>query len=336
MFMNGMWTTKDEARKHKDALRDIAYATGISPNCVHFKLSHTQDDGHAADIVETMIQKSTEFNVELAQLARMFLRLITPDAIFGDLIDAVFNRNVGEVKDDQLDKHAARVRELALDKGHRAIAVTHSQGGLYANALWHRLSSNEQADTRLITIATPASNVADGGANTRLTRDGVANLFFAGASVAGIIPNTGLCDKETVEEANSWLCYGFETGYLHDQGAREKIVADITDVLPAPPQLAVVQGYIFRKFFDELAVAEGGSTVRLHDSATDTILVETVSDESGFYSMLAPVCESCTIVATKFIQNERIFFEGFVNGLQIVPGVTYTLDVTMLFVIVQN
>jgi hypothetical protein len=337
VFFNGMWTPEKEAREHKDALAKEVYASGVSKDCVHFELSHTQNDGPVEDVVEAIVQQSTETTVAFSQLVRMFLRLITPDAIFGDVIDAAYNRNVGEVNDTQLDKHFAKVKEVALDKGHRAIVITHSQGGNYANALWHRLTSAQQADTRLVTVATPASNVADGGPNTRLTRDGVANRYFLAATIAGTIPNTGLCDKEVVEEENSWLCHGFETGYLHDVGARDKIVADIIRVLPS--QSAILKGFTFRRMFnwttfEWTTVTEGGATVRLvsydEESGAETTLAETISDtENGLYIMQVPACEQCYLSAFKFILEEGEFYDGYVGDLQIVLGETYTVDMVM-------
>jgi hypothetical protein len=330
VFINGVWTTKEGAIDHKNSLAAKAYASGINPDCVHFAYSHTQDDGHAQDVAESIIQKSTEFSVNISELVRMFLRLITPDATFGDLIDGVYARNVGEVNSPQLEKHLQRFRELSLNKGHRGIAITHSQGGLYGNALWNRLTSGEQENTRLITVATPAQDVADGGPNTRLARDGVANVFFANALAEGTIPNTGLCDKETTAEQNSWLCHGFDTGYLHDIGAREQIIADITAALPTPAQTTTMQGYTYRLLFDGSAtVTEGGVSVQLRDYDLGGILTSTVSSASGFYSMTVPVCAHCSLDASKFIPSDGITYTGSLEDFEIIPGPIYHLDVTM-------
>jgi hypothetical protein len=242
----------------------------------------------------------------------------------------VYARNVGEVTDSQLDKHLQRFRELSLNKGHRGIALTHSQGGLYGNALWDRLTPSEQENTRLITVATPAQDVADGGPNTRLARDGVANAFFANALAEGMIPNTGLCDKEVIAEQNSWLCHGFETGYLHDIGARTQIVADIAAAIPAPAQTTTLQGYTYRLLFDGSAtVVEGGVSVRFRDYDTGVTLASTVSGPNGFYAMTVPACAHCSIDASKFIPGDGVTYNGALYDFEIISGTIYNLDITI-------
>lgn len=243
VFINGVWTPLSDAIQHMKALERAARKAGISPDCVHFELSHTQDDGKTIDVVEAIVQKSLELDVPFSSLALMLLRYIPPYSYFLLVAEALY-RETEEIVEVQLEKHLARVREVALDKGHRAVVVTHSQGGLYGNALWQRLTAAERANTRLVSVVTPASSVADGGPNTRLARDGVANRFFLAASVAGMIANTGLCDREESEESDSWLCHGFETGYLHDIGARARIIANILGLLPkpAPSTLAISCG----------------------------------------------------------------------------------------------
>ena len=239
VFMNGVWTPQREAMHHTEKLSAAVYATGVSPDCVHFALSHTQDDFFATDIIEAIVQKTNEpGHGYFSTYTGMLFLMIASDNDFWQMITSAYLIYADNINEAQLYKHLEVYKKLTFSEApaerlkRRGIMVTHSQGGHYGNEVWNLLSPTDKENARLVTVATPSGYVASDGPNTRLSRDGVANLLFTNAYAEGIIPNTGLCEKETTAKQNSWECHGFETGYLHDIGAREQIVADIVAALP--------------------------------------------------------------------------------------------------------
>lgn len=297
VFMNGVWTPQQEAMHHTEKLAAAVYSTGISPDCVHFALSHTQNDRFVTDLVEAFIQKSGGDNSVLVNLLNMYFRVVHADAPFLNLVTNLYLSEVDDLSDSQLAKHLQNFKTLtksdapAVRLRQRGIMVTHSQGGLCGNAVYNQLTSAEKENARLITVATPSNHVADGGPNTRLVRDGVANLFFTDALAEGMVPNTGLCKNETAENPNSWECHGFDTGYLHDIGAREQIVADLIadlPVTPPGPEYAIVQGQVF---LSDSITSVPGATVMLGYLTYATIggvrnfdiRDITTTDANGFY-----------------------------------------------------
>lgn len=295
VFINGVWTTDREAIAHKDALELSAREKGLSPSCVHFDYSHTQDDTKSRDIAEALIQKSNELSVPLLTMVRAFFALFVLDAQMTLAIDDVLVSGYQDtitIIDTQLDKHLQKFREASLNLGRRGVAITHSQGGLYGNVMWNMFTPIEQTNTRLVTVSNPSSGAVDGGPNTRLSRDGVANRFFLAASLSGLIPNTDRpCDTEAETSQNSWPCHGFETGYLHDTEARAQIVSDIKASLPT----AAIQGTV-RDFTGGSSFVSGAVVSLFSDS---TFIAETLASATGTYrfdNIPAP-CPSCFVKA---------------------------------------
>ena len=301
VFINGVWTPEDEAIEHMEALQKESRNAGISSDCVHFDYSHTQDDTKQRDVVEALIQKSNELNIPLLTLVRAFFATITLDATMTLAIDDILvsgYQDTTTIIADQLDKHLLKFKGVThIDdpdptKRHRGIALTHSQGGLYGNAMWNGLNLIERGNTRLVTVSNPSSGALDGGPNTRLSRDGVANRFFLAASLEGFIPNVDRpCDTEAETVPNSWPCHGFETGYLHDTEARTQIVSDIKEALPHATILGTVRDFTGGTSF------VSGATVSLFSSTT--LIAETLADTEGRYrfdNVPAP-CPACFVKA---------------------------------------
>lgn len=322
VFMNGVWTTKDEAEQHSKVLERESRKVGISPACTRFDYSHTQDDTKSQDVVEALIQKSNELHVPLLTMVRAFFALFVLDAKMTLAIDDVIVSEYQDtitIIDTQLEKHLKKFKDVSLNLGRRGVAVTHSQGGLYGNALFGRLNLTERANTRLVTVATPAENAADGGPNTVLLRDGVVNRFFLAASAEWLIRNTDrLCDKEAEARPNSWPCHGFETGYLHDLRAREQIVDDVTKALPG----ATVRGVVRNS--DETRAGE--ATVSLF-SSSGVLIAETIARSITatyrFGDIQVP-CSACFLKAKSS--------SGTVCGTAPAPMVLeglYVIDVTL-------
>ena len=303
VFINGVWTPKPEAEKHKNALELAAREKGISPSCVHFDYSHTQDDTKQRDVVEALIQISNEQNIPLITLVRAFLRVFTPTSFVSLALDEVLAteyRDTMTIIDTQLDKHLKKFRDVALNLNQRGIALTHSQGGLYGNAMLGIFNPTERLNTRLVSVVTPSDTVADGGPNTRLSRDGVANVWFLIGNAEGIILNTDrLCDTEAEAKLNSSICHGFETGYLHDVEARAQIVGDIKKALPSATISGRVRGLDGLPYF-------GGATVSLFSSPTGTLLAETTTAPGSalyrFDNVPAP-CPACFLKAKSVSEN---------------------------------
>ncbi len=312
VFINGVWTKKKDAENHSLALEAAGRQQGLSSDCVHFQYSHTQDNGKISDIVEAMVQKSVELNVDLLDIVRAFFLAITisatQDPFLAFALDAVVVKGYeGELalNEAQAVKHLDRFRSLALNLGHRGIMVTHSQGGLYGNRVFDLLTLQEKGNTRMVSVVTPAAFVADIGPNTRLSRDGVANRFFLAAVTEGMIQNVGrLCDKEGAENGNSWPCHQFEEGYLHDIQARQKIVNDIIAALPQEASGGTVSGVVTVDTGGGATSVSGAflSICTLQEGQfgkfCDVTLASTTSVSSGGYQFTnLPPCDPCRIWA---------------------------------------
>jgi hypothetical protein len=319
VFFNGVGTPKVAATKHMRTLRDTVWASGVDIGCIHFELSHTQDNGMATDLIEAAIQKSTEAGAGLAQTVRMLLRAASPsDWFLAGVIDAVYNRNVGEVNDQQLNAHLAKVREVALSKGHRLVVVTHSQGGPYGNALWHRLTGIEQDNTRLVTVVTPAADVADGGPNTRLTQDAIAGLFFPVALAANVTNDEpcagGLTDR--------WTCHGFDTAYLFGTRSREKIVNDVLDALAPAVQVSYLDGVV--TYLADGSTVSGAIITLMYPNGLELSMQSAANGAYRYGATGAvPICAGCTLYAQKGYNCAQV------DDLSLAAGITQHVSLVL-------
>lgn len=235
------------------------------------------------------------------------------------------------MNDADLSEHMLAYR-AALAAGHRIILTCHSQGCLYTEQAYFRMTEGEREQALFVTVVTPAAGVPGEGPNTRLYEDALAGLFFVDA----VLPNVANAENCIGNTTDRWTCHGMETSYLHGTNSRTEIVQNIVDALLPPVQTATVQGITYLEFFnidtfEFETVIEGGVTLGLYDEATNVLLVETVSNGSGSYSMHAPVCGSCYLFAEKEIHTDPYFFYAFsvLPVPPIVSGGIYTVDMTI-------
>jgi hypothetical protein len=111
--------------------------------------------------------------------------------------------------DDQLNYDLQTVIEqLIVLNGSKVLLIAHSQGNFYANNAIHAIRNSvslhwetDQQKARLVSVATPTSLVAGGGAYTTLTSDGLINVIPAALkpNSTNNIPKPGLFDHEFVK-----------------------------------------------------------------------------------------------------------------------------------------
>lgn len=333
-FVNGVYA-EAYVEKYKNRLQALVEEQGADPDCVHFTALPNHDEIFNLDLLEAVIQKTREFGINFAHGYGMLLRLVIPDAWFLDhVIDVAYSRNtIGHVNDANLVEHMLAYR-AALALGHHIILTCHSQGCLYTEQAYFRMSEEERAKARFVTVVTPATGVPGDGPNTRLFEDSLAGLFFA----AAVLPNIANAEACAGDIIDRWSCHGMETSYLHGTNSRTKIVNDIITALEPPEETATLQGTIYVELFntdvfppEPYIETAGGATVRLIDDQALRVISTTTSDVNGFYSMVVSPCPSCLVHAQKNIQGEQFFFDvdGFQTSLPIVAGETYTIDVMM-------
>ena len=124
------------------------------------------------------------------------------------------------VIDDDLYAHVQRYKGLLME-GNRILVVAHSQGNLYANAAYTNLASDNRMPMDafgILSVATPASRVAGGGAYYTLMYD----LVIASVSMA--MPNILPGNVTNTMSDTDWLHHSFIDSYLNGDQSGALIV----------------------------------------------------------------------------------------------------------------
>lgn len=125
--------------------------------------------------------------------------------------------------------------QQALNAGNRVVVVAHSQGNLYVNQAFVLLSAAQQADFRVVAIATPAPTVPNNG--PWYTLDGDVITLVPGHS-----PEDVTNDPPSVcLTGNSIGCHDFDNSYLTGDYTRPGILDATISAIPLsqPAQVAV-------------------------------------------------------------------------------------------------
>jgi len=285
VYVNGIDTTEREAGKSMSLLRDeMLKASGVSVGCVDFTYAYNTNEPIFLDLLEAGVQKTRELTLDMTDFWKQYFRVAPyiPAKWFGDLVDIWYTSHevalngASFLLGDQTDEHIAKYRDQ-LKQGRQVILVPHSQGNFYANEEWVRLTFQEQDQTHIVAVATPADKVADGGSYTTLTEDWIARYFFP-IALAAETTNGDTC-------LDNWVCHSFDDSYMRGQSSRNEIVDNIIALLPTsippPPVTSTLSGIVWN--LNGKVVP--GAFVELYDTATWNLVVSTQTDMNGYYRL---------------------------------------------------
>lgn len=234
-YINGIGVSEPDAEKSRVRLEQALLSNpAVTTNCVTIKLAYSYSTQLMVDLLEAGIQKAQETGRTITGFVRSFLRL--DDARWIDEILAVAadaSSLATYVIEGQVAEHLAKYQVEGQTSG-RLILVGHSQGNLYSNEEWDRLSLESKPRVHLVAVATPAVSVADGGPYVTLEQDLWASGIFIlfGAPLPNVSNTEGFCLGDTA--LDRWYCHGFKESYLHGTNSRTKIVND--DIVALLPQ----------------------------------------------------------------------------------------------------
>ena len=134
-----------------------------------FELAYNPTQGIIQDLWESVKQR-------LESDVRAFLRYLAaidemPQFLQDEILDLASSTNWNVVGDEAtLQTHVDRYRARILE-GSKVVLVAHSQGNLFANRAWLRLTADERRSFGIVSVANPDSSVAGGGPYTTLLED---------------------------------------------------------------------------------------------------------------------------------------------------------------------
>jgi hypothetical protein len=124
---------------------------------------------------------------------------------------------------DTVDANVRSYRaELAL--GNEVLLVPHSNGNVYADEAYRRLTPAERTSVGVVAVATLIGSVPGDGPYVTLVEDSFVALF-PGHLPANTTNTGGLCPE-------GLGCHGFVDSYLNGAVSGPKIVRDVSDTIP--------------------------------------------------------------------------------------------------------
>lgn len=279
LYLNGIDTTRGSAIASQTLIdKEVSKVPGVLTECVTYHYLYNTNEPLFGDLVQAGIQKADEQGVNVSEFWRWFFRLNPFVSGFSDLlIDFYTNTHTSIdlglfVLGDQVDEHLVKIREY-LQQGKKVILVSHSQGNLYANEEWSRLTEAEKSQVDIVAVATPSDYVAkNDNLHTTLTEDWIASLFPR--ALAANVSNDEECPDD-------WTCHGFKESYMRGINSQERIVNEIVSLLPTVPEQACrIQGLITD--WDYRTIISGARVI-LQDNASGNGVLETASDATGHY-----------------------------------------------------
>jgi hypothetical protein len=294
-YVNGVDNKESDADKSRRRLRqELLSSPDVQPECVRVGYAYNTNEPLFLDFLEAAIQKSDELDFEISDFWRYYFRFKTVGsaAWFDNLVADRYSKwDLAEfLLGDQLQEHLRLYRgELAM--GRRVILVAHSQGNLYANETWRALTPDEQSQVRLVAVATPSDEVADGSERyTTLEEDGVAKRFFFFALPANAA-NEEPCSSE-------WECHGFKESYLSGQNSHDRIVNQVVSLLPENPPPVVTKASIEGVVYYQDETIAKGAIVTLAFSDDSEVFWAFADSEGRFRFVGIDPCE-CVLRASQ-------------------------------------
>jgi len=209
-----------------------------------FKLAFNQSAGRLGDIIEAAKQTfGDNWPTILAGFLLgndLILRLL-PDSVVQNFNDFLTNQAIQELvtpsaTSEDVNNHVSSYKS-DIGEGKKVILVAHSQGNIFANWSYQRLSASESQYFTIVPVASPESIVRKSlVGHVRFSDDLVILGVQAAKAIAGI--PTPLPSNDSDEVDADFLSHGFKEAYLKDSSARSFILYGIEtseSLLPDPP-----------------------------------------------------------------------------------------------------
>lgn len=279
LYLNGVDTTEKSAQASRDLIKDeVLKVSEVLKNCLTFDYVYNTNEPLFLDFLEAGIQKAEEQEWSTTDFWRWFFRIPPITSGFADLlVDFYSNVNASVdlgrfVLGDQVEEHLAKIQEH-LKQNRRVILVCHSQGCLYANEEWDRLTEEEKSQVDVIAVATPTDHVADNGPYITLEEDGIASLLFPLA-----LPANASNDEECPDY---WTCHSFKEFYMRGKNSLTRGVNEIVALLPVAEENCRIEGIV--KDWDYETIVSGARVALWKEFAPHDIAVEVISNSTGNY-----------------------------------------------------
>lgn len=238
IFTNGMSNTLQDAQlsalqlklRAQEHFKNLKRNESLLWNPKNSSLAYNFDDTIGREIVELYQQKKKEKDVafwdwyyETVHQDEEFKKMVLEDLSHCSLED-----RIAETLISHLEQFSQQLAE-----GFDLMIVGHSQGNLFANSLYRRISIQESESAKrlhLLAVATPASYVAGQGPHVTLESDGVIKnllpLLLKDELLQPLKPNTknripkpGMMDHEFIKH------------YLEGDRSGEKILRHLRSKL---------------------------------------------------------------------------------------------------------
>lgn len=236
-FTNGVLVSSESALLSKDELRKT-YGSSHSGQEIEYDLAYNYTHGPFTDMVQAADQHLSQYSHEV--LLWLHGVGVIPDWFLQmqqRLLQAAYVANAPELTD-----HVAKYRDAVL-QGRKVLIVAHSQGNFYANQAHQILASSQpaipMASIGIVSVASPANQVAGGGSHVTHHRDVIQ--FVPGSlatnwtltDLATGLPADDLGFVEAHAFTGTYLSHGYDV-----QGQLLMLVAATLSSLQDPPSVA--------------------------------------------------------------------------------------------------
>jgi len=238
IHINGINTDRPDAKKNKKKLKIEVGALHNSKQ-LKYALAYNPTKGFFSDLADVIEAKHNEYpEVTEAEMILFYLRARNEEVNQTDLdiemvtkfyVDQIESKGYVNLDDSDLASILSEINASVTEK-ENILLVPHSQGGLYANSVYARLSDARGADNvSIYAVATPASYVAGGGGYLTSHKD----LVIWGLSLIRPVLESNQPVSFTFGD---FLGHDFREVYLNsDLEARDVIVSGIYNALDAFP-----------------------------------------------------------------------------------------------------
>jgi len=258
-FANGVQNERSQALigvgELRSRLRAHVEGTAIQATCLKFDLAYNQNESFSllGDLLEAgaqlLVGKFSRFwrfwaNLDLApdwfqEFAEEFVQRI-------DLFTYVLQAD--------LQEHVVQY-SMEIGNGREVVVVAHSQGNLYANQAYDRITDccpNLIPKLHIVAVATPASFVAGDGPYTTLREDFFADVLFELVNPSRLNPNS---ENPPPPCGYPWRCHSFVDSYLAGSVSGPRILNQIVATIPPGPPVTLPVELGFR----ELSIGTTGT-----------------------------------------------------------------------------
>jgi hypothetical protein len=220
MMINGVGYSLENLAHNLGALRALIN----QPKTIVTGSSSAQN-GSIKDVLIAVEQKVQErgLSIDISEILSTLLSVINgtasiaslaaPGSEILELITEAIAEQIAQldpINSATTGLHHLHVRQ-SLKKGNKVAIVAHSQGTLYTNALYGRLTAEEQSSVKTVYIAAAAGFVADGSTRFLTSTRDVVIAAVPNALPAEVTPGDSIFESLS----RDWLGHSFTDTYIH-------------------------------------------------------------------------------------------------------------------------